>query len=243
MFTRLDYAAILEAKGGFYMGAIMESLFSIAYLTATAVLGILMVKQAKSDRQRLLFGILTLVLVGGDSFHLVPRIYGNLTGKLSELYTVLGFGTLVTSITMTVFYVLVYHFWCGRYKKQIKSTLTAVVYILALARIGLCLFPQNDWLSADAPLAWGIYRNIPFALLGGLMVYLFFNEAQKTGDKLFKYAWLAILFSFLFYLPVVLLAGSIPVVGVLMLPKTACYVWLVTMGFRDKINTINYNKQ
>ena len=41
----------------------------------------------------------------------------------------------------------------------------------AAARAALCLFPQNEWLSADAPLSWAIWRNIPFALLG-LLVFL-----------------------------------------------------------------------
>lgn len=219
------------------MGAIMESVFCIAYLVVVAVLGFIMVTQAKEDKQRLLFGILTLTLVGGDSFHLVPRIYGNLAGKLVEITGALGIGTFVTSITMTFFYVLLYHFWCGRYSKPIKSNLSYVIYILAVSRIVLCLFPQNDWFSADAPLAWGIYRNIPFAVMGGIIVYLFFAEARKN-DRSFKYAWLAVLLSFLFYMPVVLFAGTIPIIGMLMLPKTACYVWLIVMGYRDKSKLI-----
>ena len=43
------------------------------------------------------------------------------------------------------------------------------VYGLSAARIVLCMMPQNDWLSASAPLSWGIWRNIPFALLGMLI--------------------------------------------------------------------------
>ena len=45
---------------------------------------------------------------------------------------------------------------------------------LAIARIALCLAPQNAWTSATPPLSWGIYRNIPFALLGALIVVLFY---------------------------------------------------------------------
>lgn len=214
------------------MGAIMESVFCVAYLIVTTLLGYRMLIRAGGDKQQLHFGILTLTLVGGDSFHLVPRIYGNLTGRLGEITGILGFGTLVTSVTMTVFYVLLYHFWCGRYDKSVKSGMTVVVYFLAVCKIVLCLFPQNNWFSADAPLAWGIYRNIPFTILGGIIVYLFFTEARKR-DKSFSFAWLAILLSFLFYVPVVLFADMMPIMGMLMLPKTACYVWLVVMGYKE----------
>ena len=35
-----------------------------------------------------------------------------------------------------------------------------------------------------------------------------------------------------FYLPVVLLSGVAPIVGVLMIPKTMAYVWIVLMGWK-----------
>ena len=43
---------------------------------------------------------------------------------------------------------------------------------------------------------------------------------------------LAIALSFGFYIPVVLLAGVFPAVGMLMIPKTLAYVWVVVMGIR-----------
>jgi hypothetical protein len=43
---------------------------------------------------------------------------------------------------------------------------------------------------------------------------------------------LAITLSFLLYAPVVLLASTYPLVGVLMIPKTLAYVWIVFMGFK-----------
>jgi len=216
------------------MGAIMESIFSVAYLLIAGVLGHLMVSKAGEDKQRRIFGIMTLILGAGDAFHLIPRIYGNLTGTMDEIYAALGFGVLVTSITMTIFYVMLYHYWCGRYSKPLKSPLTVLVYALSIVRIALCLFPQNNWLSAYSPVEWGIYRNIPFVIFGAIMVYLFFVEARKAADTNFKWAWLAVLLSFLFYMPVVLWASINPMIGMLMLPKTVCYVWLVYMGYRDK---------
>ena len=212
------------------MGRIMEAVFSVAYLLFTGALGVVMVRTARGvNKPRLRFGTLTLVLVGGDAFHLVPRIYGAITGTTAELYAALGFGTLVTSITMTVFYVLLWEVWLKQTAKP-RGVTSIVVYALALCRIALCLFPQNAWLSANPPLAWGISRNIPFVILGGMIAYELFRGRNIV--KGFKFAWLAVTLSFLFYIPVVLFADAIPIIGMLMLPKTACYVWLVVMGER-----------
>ena len=40
------------------------------------------------------------------------------------------------------------------------------------------MMPQNQWMSAASPLSWGIYRNIPFALLGLLIIVLFYRSAK-----------------------------------------------------------------
>jgi len=45
----------------------------------------------------------------------------------------------------------------------------------------------------------------------------------------FSFGWLAVLLSFGFYLPVVLWSNRQPKVGMLMLPKTCCYLWLLVM--------------
>ena len=215
------------------MQAIMEPIFEIAYLICVITLGALILRRADGRKQFILFGIMAIVLGCGDAFHLVPRIYATLTDGLANHTAALGFGKLVTSITMTVFYVLMYHVWQQRYSKAKAPALTAAVYALAAARIALCMLPQNEWLSADAPLTWGIYRNIPFALLGLLIIVLYFVAAKKANDKPFSLMWLAITLSFAFYIPVVLFADAIPALGMLMIPKTCAYVWIVWMGYTD----------
>lgn len=119
-----------------------------------------------------------------------------------------------------------------RYHVRGRSTLTAVVYLLAGLRILLCLMPQNQWFSASAPLSWGIYRNIPFALLGILIIVLFFRSAKAQRDSAFRWMWLTIVLSFAFYIPVVLWADIYPMIGMLMIPKTCAYVWTVVIGYR-----------
>lgn len=194
-------------------------------------MGIIMIVKSEGRKQVLLFGIMAVILGLGDSFHLVPRVYALSTDGLESHYRILGFGTFVASISMTVFYVILYHIAQMRYSLNNKS-LTYVIYVLAIIRILLCLSPANEWMAENPPLSWGIYRNIPFALLGLLIIILFFREAKKAGDRSMKWMWLAISLSFGFYLPVVLWAETFPAVGILMIPKTIAYVWIVVMGLQ-----------
>lgn len=219
--------------GGIKMQGIMETIFDIIYLSTVITLGVKMIKGGKENKQYKLFGIMAVVLGCGDAFHLVPRSYALLTTGLEANAAALGFGKFVTSITMTIFYIILYYVWRNRYKVEGKKSLTVSIYALAALRIGLCLMPQNDWLSVAAPLSWGIYRNIPFAIMGLIIIVIFFNEARKAVDNQFKFMWLAIVLSFGFYIPVVLFADVYPLIGMLMIPKTCAYVWVVWMGFSE----------
>ena len=220
------------------MQAIMETLFDVVYLTTVVTLGILMIKNAKGNRQYTLFGIMAVVLGAGDSFHLVPRAVALCTTGLENYTVPLGIGKFITSITMTIFYILLYYVWRKRYNISGKQGITIAVYLLAAMRILLCLFPQNAWTSANAPLSWGIYRNIPFALMGLLIIVLFYKSTKEHNDKPFRFMWFTIVLSFAFYIPVVLWADVYPLIGMLMIPKTCAYVWTVWIGYSDMRRSI-----
>lgn len=213
------------------MQAIMETAFDTVYLITVLTLGIRMIRQPGAARQFHLFGWMAVVLGAGDAFHLVPRAWALCTTGLENYAVALGLGKAITSVTMTVFYVLLYYVWRQRYRVQGQKSLTGTVYLLAGLRILLCLMPQNRWLEADAPLSWGIYRNIPFALLGLLMIVLFYRSARAQQDRAFRWMWLTIVLSFAFYIPVVLWADVVPMIGMLMIPKTCAYVWTVLIGY------------
>ncbi|WP_294571417.1 hypothetical protein [uncultured Subdoligranulum sp.] len=213
------------------MQAIMETAFDAVYLITVLTLGIRMIRQPGAARQFHLFGWMAVVLGAGDAFHLVPRAWALCTTGLENYAVALGLGKAITSVTMTVFYVLLYYVWRQRYRVQGQKSLTGTVYLLAGLRILLCLMPQNRWLEADAPLSWGIYRNIPFALLGLLMIVLFYRSARAQQDRAFRWMWLTIVLSFAFYIPVVLWADVVPMIGMLMIPKTCAYVWTVLIGY------------
>lgn len=215
------------------MQAIMETLFDAVYLVTVITLGVIMIRKNQGKRQYLLFGIMAVTLGAGDAFHLVPRAYALCTTGLDNYTAALGVGKLITSVTMTVFYILLYYVWRLRYEVKGQKGVTCAVYLLSAVRIALCMFPQNAWTSANAPLSWGIYRNIPFALLGLLIIVLFFREAKKHNDRPFRHMWLTIVLSFAFYIPVVLFADTYPLIGMLMILKTCAYVWTVLIGFMD----------
>ncbi len=219
------------------MQAIFETTFDVVYLLMVTYLGVKMIlgsRKMSSDRaskQFLLYGVMAVLLGLGDAFHLVPRMIALLTTGLASYVVALGVGKLVTSITMTLFYVLLYYVWRRRYNVSGRRGLTIVVWVLALSRIILTLLPQNDWFSMTPPLDWGIYRNIPFTLLGLLVLILCYKAAKQYKDGDFRYFWLTILLSFGFYLPVVLLVHIWPVIGMLMIPKTCAYIWTVLIGY------------
>lgn len=207
------------------MPALPESIFDVCYLVFAIFSGIVLIRKAEGRKDIRLMGIATLLLGCGDAFHLIPRI---LNYWLAGDYTAaLGIGKLITSLTMTVFYVLLEQIRINRYHDDQKQSYTYLIWILSVIRIALCFFPQNAWTSAEAPVSWGIYRNIPFTLIGILTVYLWYKDAKE--DKIFRYLYLAVLLSFAFYLIVVLFAHKIPFMGMFMLPKTVMYIWIILM--------------
>lgn len=207
------------------MGKIMEAIFCVAYLIVTFILGVKIIKIAKDNKESKLFGIMSLVLVSGDAFHLVPRVMSAIN-QSGDYTNAMGIGTLITSITMTIFYLIMYFIFELRNDKKNKPLMICMIG-LAIVRVILCLMPQNDW-TGESPVSWGIYRNIPFVIMGIIMIILYF---KNRNDKPYRFMWLAITLSFAFYLPVVLWADVSPMIGMLMLPKTCMYVWMVVMGY------------
>ena len=206
-----------------------ESTFDILYLLFAIICGCIILKRANGKTEKCM-GAAALVLGCGDAFHLVPRVLNYFSD--ADMTAPLGIGKLVTSVTMTAFYVLLYYVWLGHYDGKENRTLTTAVRCLAAVRVILCLFPQNGWLSNSSDLTWGIIRNVPFVILGAILCFLFFRNRGK--DKVFGLLWLYILLSFAFYIPVAAAAGLLPVLGMLMLPKTICYILMIVAFLRSQ---------
>ena len=214
------------------MQAIFETIFDIIYLGTVIVLGIKMIREGIDNKQYFLFGVMALVLGFGDAFHLVPRAIALNTTGLESYTRALGLGKLITSITMTIFYIILYYVWRERYKIKDKKGLTFTIWALTIIRILLVLCPENKFLISPSPLVWGIYRNIPFTIMGLVIIVIFYQKSREKKDIAFKNLWLTIVLSFGFYLPVVLFEQSLPAIGVLMVPKTCAYIWTVLIGYK-----------
>lgn len=203
-----------------------ESIFDIGYLLFAIILGFKMALcREKSGRY---MGLATLVLGFGDAFHLIPRVLNYFSS--GDFTIALGIGKLITSITMTVFYILVYRIWLKVYGEVENKKLSICLYALTITRILLCLMPQNNWTGNESPMEWGIIRNIPFIVIGVIVILLYFRK--KNDNKSLILIWLYVLLSFLFYIPVATVVSYMPMLGMLMLPKTVCYMLMVWSFFR-----------
>ena len=107
------------------MQAIVETSFDVVYLTTVITIGILMIRGSRGNRQFRLFGTMAVLLGAGDAFHLIPRAVALCTTGLENFTVPLGLGKWITSITMTVFYVLLYYVWRLRYHIQGRGGTTA----------------------------------------------------------------------------------------------------------------------
>ena len=217
----------------------MEPAFYFLYLAGIAFFGAyLIVSGIKKKNLSHLLGLACLLLGFGDAFHLIPRAIGLFTDTLDApsqtLALWLGVGKLITSVTMSVFYVILYVYFRKKGVFPKSKTLDIAVVSLTVARLTLLAFPQNGWVENASPLDWGIYRNIPFLALGILVIVLCFLRLRKSPP--YRLLWLLIILSFLFYLPVVLFASMASWVGMLMIPKTICYLIIAYLFCRDAKN-------
>ncbi|MSS19062.1 hypothetical protein [Pseudoramibacter porci] len=205
-----------------------ESIFDIAYLlfafTASAVFF-----SHGTDPVFFWYGWLTLILGAGDAFHLVPRVVHHLCGDNDRVQWWMQLGLLVSSMTMTVFYIILVRIWTLLFDPtSISSVFILFVALFAFIRIVLCAMPQNKWFSGG-DMKWSFARNLAFLLLGGLVAFLFASIGNTGGYGLWKMA-LAIAISFGCYLPVTIWAKTKPAIGALMIPKTMAYIWMIAMG-------------
>lgn len=205
----------------------VEALFDILYLFSALILAIILLLSSQGNPARILTGIMALVLVGGDAFHLLPRLLVIRTGREEQLRKALGTGKQVTSITMTLFYLLLWQIGVLVTSPKDISFWSYMIYTLTVVRVFLCMLPQNKWQERYPPVIWGIVRNIPFFLQGAIVAVLFF--LQRSNLSGLSLMWLAISLSFAFYLPVVVWANRNPKIGMLMLPKTCSYLWMLAM--------------
>lgn len=208
----------------------LETIFCIIYLGFLYVCIWNFFSLIKYDKVYIIMGCLTTVLAFGDSFHLIPRIINNMKKKeINNKDFWFGLGSQISSITMTWFYLLLYLLYKILFPKNLPGKAFEIgIWVTVVLRILICLLPQNNWYTKERNLVISIIRNLIFLITGIMEIVLFALIGNKGGYGLWMMS-IAIGLSFLFYLPVAFGAKKHPKLGMLMIPKTLCYVWMIVM--------------
>lgn len=209
---------------------LMEAVFDTCYLLFDLIAGVLFFAFSHGSPLFLLYGILTWTLCFGDAFHLVPRVLRAVKGSNEKIERQLGIGLQISSITMTVFYILLLYIWKQTfYEMTAPVMLEILIWVSAAIRIVVCMLPQNNWCSEEGNRKLSVIRNAVFAVTGICVIVLYVMSGNTYGYHMTRMA-AAIVLSFGCYLPVTLLSKKMPKIGMLMIPKTCAYIWMIVMG-------------
>lgn len=217
---------------------LMEIIFNLIYLGLIWLFVAVMTTKLGTVKEDYIniakrFRLAFFLLAFGDTGHVGFRVIAFLSGGLEKNSTLVGLGTLSTAITLTFFYIILLDIWKVNFNKE-KDVLFNLLLVTGIIRLILMIFPQNQWGNVVPPFEWGLLRSIPLIILGISVAILMLWDSYKTNDTRFKSISYTIFASYVFYLPVIFLVQRIPIIGMLMIPKTIMYLvmaWLVYRYF------------
>ena len=209
--------------------------FNVLYLIVVWTMNAIMsarMKDVPQENRKLanMFRWAFVLLALGDTGHVGFRVLAYALGGLEQNSALLGAGALATAVTVTFFYVVMLYIWKERYHGKfglLEYGLLATVPV----RLIVMAFPQNDWGASVPPVFWSLFRNLFLILLGVGVLYLYLRDSVRTRDRLFRWIGYCVLFSYLFYTPVILFSRDIPIIGMLMIPKTVMYVAIQFLAY------------
>ena len=211
---------------------LMEAVFDTCYLLFDLIAGILFFAFSHGSPLFLLYGVLTWTLCFGDAFHLVPRVLRAVKGSNEKIERQLGIGLQISSITMTIFYILLLYIWKQTFCEMTAPVMLEIlIWVSAAVRIVVCMLPQNNWCGEEGNCKLSVIRNAVFAVTGICVIVLYVMSGNTYGYHMTRMA-AAIVVSFGCYLPVTLLSKKMPKIGILMIPKTCAYIWMIVMGLQ-----------
>ncbi len=211
---------------------LMEAVFDTCYLLFDLIAGILFFAFSHGSPLFLLYGVLTWTLCFGDAFHLVPRVLRAVKGSSEKIERQLGIGLQISSITMTVFYILLLYIWKQTFCEMTAPVMLEIlIWVSAAVRIVVCMLPQNNWCGEEGNCKLSVIRNAVFVVTGICVIVLYVMSGNTYGYHMTRMA-AAIVVSFGCYLPVTLLSKKMPKIGMLMIPKTCAYIWMIVMGLQ-----------
>lgn len=224
---------------------LIEVVFNISYLLTIWLLVFLMYMKkenlAEHDRKvGVLFLYAFLLLAIGDAGHVGFRVVAIFSGGLEANPALVGLGALATAITVTFFYMIIAEVWRVRFQKQ-RGIVWWSLIIIGVIRLLIMIPSANQWASVVPPYDWSLVRNIPLIIQGIAIAVLLFWNAKKTGDSMVIKVCYMIFISYACYLPVIFFVQKVPMIGMLMIPKTLAYIAIafIAYGMFRKQTSIN----
>jgi len=237
-----------------------STIFNLSYLTILW-LGLLIVKlrapKEKTDEWKYL--VYAFLFLGfGDIFHLLTRTFiyyvslkaPDQAAYYNELNSIrlIGFGLIMTSVTMQFFYLFIYYYWrTGELKKlsfikkneHIGNPLfksDVIMIALSIIRVVLIIYPQNQWGVQTTSVNFFRYiTNIPLYIIGIIMIVLFIKRSKETNfenipgfsikdRKMIRNVAICFIISYICYSITLFLTAVDPIFGLAMIPKTLTYI-------------------
>jgi len=103
----------------------------------------------------------------------------------------------------------------------------------AVVRFVLMALPMNEWGRVVPVQPWSTLRNMPLTLQGLGVAFLILRDATPARDRAFTWIGISILISYACYIPVILFIQQVPLLGMLMIPKTVAYVAIAILAYRS----------
>lgn len=222
--------------------AIFETAFNVLYLLVVWYLVILMASHYKqveptNKPTARLFLIAFVLLAAGDTGHVGFRVVAHLMNALDKQVIILGspmalagVGSMMTAYTVTLFYMVLVYVWMVRFNQK-ANWFTYTLLAAGVARLTFMGLPANEWGGLVPPQVTGLIRNAFLVIQGLGVIGLFMHSAYKTNDRTFKWIAWSIVASFAFYTPVILFVAKVPMIGMLMIPKTCAYVAVAIFAY------------
>ena len=175
--------------------------------------------------------------------------------------SIYGIGLIFTGITMTVFYLFFYLFWKEQYINHldilglanIKNKIRiydGIAYASVIIRTLLILLPWNNY-GTTPVYYWGflsfrLLTNLPLYIIGMEVLLLFlkgYHVTKNSGEisigvnHALKQSSIWIIVSFITYTITLLGSPILPILGMMMIPKTIAY--LLVLYFMQKFILTN----
>jgi hypothetical protein len=215
------------------------------------------------------FAYWSFFLLGfGDLFHLLSRTFVffeslNYSDGQTAYYLLpstifwIGFGMMMTGITVQFFYVGFYYYWrVAEKRKRMKINnftddeaersfllMDLLVISASIVRVVLIFYPQNQYGQPAEDLnIFRLLTNIPLYIVGILIIYLFLKRSSDSitdlpgfleGDKkVAKQSAVWIIVSYVCYSLTIFLSWWNPLFGLAMIPKTIAYLVVLFIFYK-----------